>query len=653
MSHTPRHCSVCGRPCAGHPGRYGPSCALPHISTAPSTSTVAGPSTEAFYTPSSTQPGGQFQFSDVAAIATVPSIGDTGDTSDGNVQPNDSVTVTMDGSSSEPSTPVAVSGASAHVPGVPGSQTDTGSVQGDNPVATALYTTATAQTSAYTAAPSAYGVNNGVAGGIPVGTYSQGGVQGPRPPPFMVGSNVLNQSRVSQVSTVSGHTNLYSSQIRARTMPIYAPDTTTWSVHAPQSSIAHLPTPVIDHQAITSMTQQMASLQAQMDSLRVAQANLGLVPVHNWHASQHGAGASHVANIDYLPGHQAAAPHAPAAPPVTPAHYQQVGPWPRPTTRPNILPVGITGFSQPVGYPITSASGNAYRDEIRSTAGQPVIVQQQVRPGIDPRAIMNEWNEDACDFSVSSLRNIDVIDNVQQYSPVEGLSDRSIRNALKGNYCLLEEFLPPVSCTLDQNENETLMESATGIISYKSKKSQQSITGFGTWLQAYLNYQHVMVRVHGLVAYYAMHDYISYIYDSDIKFQWDTVYAFDIRHRQRIGGKTINMKAIDPLMVATTLDKVSVKDFAKCTRCKSRNHCTDDCPLTVAAPPSGSKRNRSSSRGKSKDEICKKFNIAASSCSYQGCRRQHKCYGCKGDLPFRECCITGPCSAKPGANEKS
>ena len=68
MASVHRHCSVCGRPCAGHPGRYGPTCVLPHISTISSTSADStGNNSESYYTPSGTQQSTQFQFTSTAA----------------------------------------------------------------------------------------------------------------------------------------------------------------------------------------------------------------------------------------------------------------------------------------------------------------------------------------------------------------------------------------------------------------------------------------------------------------------------------------------------------------------------------------------------------------------------------------------------------
>ena len=79
MSAASRHCSVCGRPCAGHPGRYGPTCVLPHISTNPSTSADSGGnSSDAYYTPSGTQQDTQFQFTTSAVTTTSTVSGQVG-----------------------------------------------------------------------------------------------------------------------------------------------------------------------------------------------------------------------------------------------------------------------------------------------------------------------------------------------------------------------------------------------------------------------------------------------------------------------------------------------------------------------------------------------------------------------------------------------
>ena len=196
------------------------------------------------------------------------------------------------------------------------------------------------------------------------------------------------------------------------------------------------------------------------------------------------------------------------------------------------------------------------------------------------------------------------------------------------------------------NEGQLIMNPDTHQVTYKPNSATRKVTNFDTWLEAYLNYMKLMIKANGIMAYHAMSDYITFIHKNDARFYWYAVDNFDVQHRQWLSGKTINMLNVDPIIVAANLVSAAAKYEARCTRCRSPDHTTAECPLVVAVPPSG-RRNRSSSRGKRNEQICKKYN--KSNCTFQGCKRSHKCIVCKGDLPIKECLIRGPCAEKDTA----
>ena len=251
---------------------------------------------------------------------------------------------------------------------------------------------------------------------------------------------------------------------------------------------------------------------------------------------------------------------------------------------------------------------------------------------------------------IASLIPIDQLGDVNQYATVEGLTDRAIRTALTGGYATLEDYLKSPTFTAEEmSEVMTVVDPHTGEMTFNCKRPQRKINSFGVWLEAYHNYQAMMVKAHGLTAFHAMNGYISYIQDADKKFMWPCVYALDTRHRQAISGIHINMSSVDPIMTVQELGPFAVKPVYLCMRCRTNNHTSADCPQSKVGaatqlPPT---RNRSSSRGskgKAANEICIRFNTRKEGCTFVGCKRLHVCLSCRGDLPFRECASRGPCA---------
>ena len=211
-------------------------------------------------------------------------------------------------------------------------------------------------------------------------------------------------------------------------------------------------------------------------------------------------------------------------------------------------------------------------------------------------------------------------------------------------YIDIQELLPVSSFVIDESTDLTpVLDPVTGVVSYRYKRPQRKINNYLSWLEAYFQYEKIMVQAHGLTAYFAMADYKACIQEFERKFHWPSVYNFDCRHRQSLSGMSINFAMMDPTMVASLLDSSTVKVQARCHRCKSAAHPPGECPQAPPSNGGGGARHRSSSRGKSSTELCNNFNT--SSCTYVGCKRAHRYIGCKGELPYKYCHIKGPCAS--------
>ena len=243
---------------------------------------------------------------------------------------------------------------------------------------------------------------------------------------------------------------------------------------------------------------------------------------------------------------------------------------------------------------------------------------------------------------VPGLASMDVLGDYRNYITTPYISERTARLALTGMFISLDDFLVPRACNIDDiDEMQPVMDPDTGVISYKRKRNVRKINSFYTWLEAYMAYVKMMVKAHGLRAYFDMIDYVTFIQDNDKMYCWPAIYDFDIKHRQRLSGKSIDMMSVDTVLMASVLNSAVIK-HAKCPHCKSTDHPPGECPYPPQ-PPSGNARHRSRSRGKQQTEYCIKFNT--STCTFNGCKRIHKCLKCRGDMPYKECINIGPCKA--------
>ena len=296
------------------------------------------------------------------------------------------------------------------------------------------------------------------------------------------------------------------------------------------------------------------------------------------------------------------------------------------------------------------------------THGAPLVggVGPHVSTGAPPSWHQQPSNRHATGMDhllVSGLTQVENMGDLSKLAPFEGIPDRTLRNAVSGMYVEIEHFIKPTSSILDDtSELHTVMDATTGHVSYKLKKPNKDIDNLFSWINAFLNYTKLMMAAHGVQVAQVMVDYVKHIMESERKYLWPCVYAFDIRHREAMSGIHVNFMHLDPTIVVSILDPLAVKCDARCLRCKSNTHDTVDCPLNKsstnnALPPqsstnNGNARHRSRSRGKSAKDICHKFN--STQCTYNPCRKQHVCIGCYGDLPFRECAKTGPCNRFEG-----
>ena len=201
-------------------------------------------------------------------------------------------------------------------------------------------------------------------------------------------------------------------------------------------------------------------------------------------------------------------------------------------------------------------------------------------------------------------------------------------------------------------ENEQALEVITGdegAITCRQKRSRRGVYNLVSWLEAYENYTRIMANFHGMNIFNKLSAYKSAIIDYDRMFLWKAVQRYDMKHRSKKGGRSIDFQDIDILLASVTLNSSVLKvDATRCNDCGAYEHIWSACPFRdmpgtqsrgVGRPPAHYSSNRYTT------EKC--FNWNSERCHDSQCSRLHVCRGCGGNLPYKQCSEHGPCSTNP------
>jgi hypothetical protein len=256
--------------------------------------------------------------------------------------------------------------------------------------------------------------------------------------------------------------------------------------------------------------------------------------------------------------------------------------------------------------------------------------------------------------ALPGLRNdVDNVNDFKAMSPVEGLTEATIKSALKGEFVYLDHFLLNVALSQEGLGELQQFIDTEGQVSYRPKRAKRKINNIQTWLEAWSNYEKLLISYHGMHLYDTMWEYRKFICECDRKFNWASVAVYDIRHRAKLSRKSVNFSEPDVDIQSQVLDSTAIKSGAsRCYRCKSFDHTVSECPFPQVAPKGAQMQAKVkkgdgsvSSQGNSY-QVCRNFNGLR--CVLTSCPRRHECRSCHGDLPYDLCIKSGPCS---GSNQ--
>jgi hypothetical protein len=210
------------------------------------------------------------------------------------------------------------------------------------------------------------------------------------------------------------------------------------------------------------------------------------------------------------------------------------------------------------------------------------------------------------------------------------VAKRTTEGALRGEYIQLAEFLPCPDQHLPSQQLEATVSLDGGIV-FKQKQSKKAIDSFSSWLTAFTNFEEIIARAKPEL-YCQLIAYRRFIQQSDEKYNWSAVRAYDCRFRAHLGKThSFDYHIVNMQLFSEVFDVISLKATRKCFRCEALDHIASNCPFREGNPLEEKKTDKET-------EICNKFNEGK--CYFSSCRRIHVCRQCQGPSPHVSC----PCN---------
>ena len=239
---------------------------------------------------------------------------------------------------------------------------------------------------------------------------------------------------------------------------------------------------------------------------------------------------------------------------------------------------------------------------------------------------------------------------------IEGLPDRTLRNALEGNYIQIDLFLENTSFDLEVGGALELVTGDNGFMACRPRRGRREVYNIISWLEAFENYTRLMANYHGLLLFNNMSAYKTMIIDFDRMYQWKSVAKFDMKQRGKKGGRSIDFQNIDILLANRIMNNTVMKlEATRCDDCGGYDHIARACPFrgSSGAQSRSAGRHSISSAPVHKQTSEKCFNWNPLRCYESNCWRLHICRGCGGNMPYKLCAESGPCAGKPAGRAHS
>ncbi len=109
--------------------------------------------------------------------------------------------------------------------------------------------------------------------------------------------------------------------------------------------------------------------------------------------------------------------------------------------------------------------------------------------------------------SVPGLRSTVGLTEYSSVHTIPGIPDKTIRQGHQGEYVCLDEFL--LNYTVNNTEVQDIQSyvDSSGNVAYGNKRQKRRVNSFNTWLEAWHNYDRLLLYFHGFHWYDACTKY--------------------------------------------------------------------------------------------------------------------------------------------------
>ncbi len=162
---------------------------------------------------------------------------------------------------------------------------------------------------------------------------------------------------------------------------------------------------------------------------------------------------------------------------------------------------------------------------------------------------------------------------------IPGIPDKTIQQGLHGEYVCLDEFLQNYTVNNPEVQDIQSYVDSSGNVAYRNKRQKRRINSFNTCLEAWHNYERLLLSFHSFHLYDACSKYKLLMLSLDRKYTWSSLAILDMKHRLSLSGHSVQFDTIDSVLFSSIMDPTTVKTAAtRCYHCKSFDNTMDPFP---------------------------------------------------------------------------
>ncbi len=156
--------------------------------------------------------------------------------------------------------------------------------------------------------------------------------------------------------------------------------------------------------------------------------------------------------------------------------------------------------------------------------------------------------------SVPGLQSTVGLSEYSSVHTIVGILDQTIWQGLQGEYVCLDEFLQNYTVNNTEVQDIQSYVDSSSNVAYSNKRQKRRVNSFNTWLEAWHNYERLLLSFHGFHLYDACTKYKLLMLSLDRKKNMSSLAILDMRHRLSLFGHSVQFDTIDSVLFSSIMD---------------------------------------------------------------------------------------------------